>query len=408
MAKWRNLGYQNYLTYGADPVSFSTGNLLEDEPIFSLTGVGGQQIDVELVYNSQDGRLGRVGAGWTFGLGARAQRFDDGSVLIVRGDGASFIFEPDGTGGYDGEEGLYQTLTENGDGRLLLTSERGESWLFNADDIEGIGELAEYTDRQGNTMTLGYATPDEDDQFVPLASITDEAGQVIQVGHDALGRISTFTHPDGRTWTLGYDAAGDLVSITNPDTRQRTFTYDTVHQMLTATDAAGITYLVNEYDASGRVVNQWDADDNLRTFDYDIEPGVGGETTYTDNEGNETIYRFDEQSRITEIEDALGFTQQYEYDDADQVIAYTDQRGETWDYDYDADGNVDHRDRARRHRGALHLHPDRRGRVGHRRGRHVRCCPHHDVRCRHAWPHDRRDSGRRPRDRQRLRSRMAI
>lgn len=340
LEKWRNLGYQNFLTYGADPVSFSTGNLVEDEPIFTLTGVGGQQTDLTLVYNSQDGRLGRVGAGWTFGLGARAQRFDDGSVLVVRGDGASFVFEPNGTGGYDAEEGVYQTLTETGDGRLLLTAVDGESWLFDAADIEGIGELSEHTDRQGNTLTLGYGTPDEDDQFVPLTSITDEAGQVIQVGSDGLARISSFTHPDGRVWSFGYDAAGDLVSITNPDGRQRTFTYDEAHQMLTATDAGGVTYLVNEYDAAGRVVKQWDADGNLRTFDYDVTPGVGGETVYTDNEGNQSIFRFDEFSRITEIEDALGGVKSYEYDDADQVVAFTDERGETWLYEYDADGNV--------------------------------------------------------------------
>lgn len=340
LAKWRNLGYQNYLMYGADPVSFSTGNLLEDEPIFSLSGVGGQQLDLTLVYNSQDGRLTRTGAGWNFGLTAHAQRFDDGSVLVVRGDGASFIFEPNGAGGYTGEEGLYLTLTETGDGRLLLTAADGETWLFDAADIEGIGELAEHTDRQGNSYTLAYATPDEDDQFVPLASITDEAGQVVTIGHDANGRISTFTHPDGRVWTLGYDAAGDLISITGPDGRVRTFTYDAAHQMLTATDAAGITYLVNEYDSAGRVIKQWDADDNLRTFDYDVEPGVGGETTYIDNEGNETVFGFDEKSRITSVTDALGQSKHYVYDDANQVIEFTDEAGHTWQYEYDANGNM--------------------------------------------------------------------
>ena len=66
LAQWRNLGYQNYLTYGADPVSFSTGNLIEDEPIFTLPGVGGQNLDLNLIYNSLDGRLSRTGAGWNF------------------------------------------------------------------------------------------------------------------------------------------------------------------------------------------------------------------------------------------------------------------------------------------------------------------------------------------------------
>ncbi|MEO8094016.1 MAG: RHS repeat-associated core domain-containing protein [Pseudolysinimonas sp.] len=340
LAKWRNLGYQNYLTYGGDPVSFSTGNLLEDEPIFTLTGVGGQALDLTLVYNSQDGRLTRTGAGWNFGLTSHAQRFDDGSVLVVRGDGASFVFEPDGTGGYTTEDGLHLTLTEAAGGMLLLTAVDGESWLFDASDIEGIGELVTHTDRQGNSYTLGYDTPDKNDQFVPLASITDQAGQVVTIGHDDLGRISSFTHPDGRVWSLGYSPAGDLVSITNPDGRVRTFTYDAAHQMLTATDAAGVTYLVNEYDASGRVVNQWDAEHNLRTFNYDVTAGSGGTTTSTDNEGNPTVFTFDEKSRITKVTDALGLSEQYVYDADNQVTKYTDQRGKSTLYEYDARGNV--------------------------------------------------------------------
>ncbi len=40
LARWRNLGYQNHQIYGADPVSFSTGNLVESFPLFSLSGPG--------------------------------------------------------------------------------------------------------------------------------------------------------------------------------------------------------------------------------------------------------------------------------------------------------------------------------------------------------------------------------
>ncbi len=72
LARWRNLGYQNHQIYGADPVSFSTGNLVESFPLFALSGPGAQAIEATLVYNAQDGRLSRVGAGWSFSLGARA------------------------------------------------------------------------------------------------------------------------------------------------------------------------------------------------------------------------------------------------------------------------------------------------------------------------------------------------
>lgn len=252
IAQWKQLGYHYHQVYGGDPVSFSTGNLVEDEPLFTLNGPGNQAVDLTLVYNSQDGRPSRVGTGWSFGLGARAQRFDDGSVLVVRGDGATQAFNPDGSGGYETDPDVHNTLVESGNGLLTMTSPAGETWVFDAADIDGIGELTSYTDLQGNGYTLTYGDPESvkdpaasrwsSDRFVPLQSITDAAGQTITVTTDAKGRITAFTHPDGRTWTLTYNATtADLVSITNPDGRTRTFTYDSAHRMLTATDPAGVT-----------------------------------------------------------------------------------------------------------------------------------------------------------------------
>jgi hypothetical protein len=74
------LGFKNYAAYGGDPVNFATGNLVELEDLFHVTGPGGSDTQVALVYNSQDGRVTRFGTGWTSDLTARAQRFADGSV----------------------------------------------------------------------------------------------------------------------------------------------------------------------------------------------------------------------------------------------------------------------------------------------------------------------------------------
>ncbi|MFJ4253534.1 RHS repeat-associated core domain-containing protein [Microbacterium sp. NPDC090003] len=336
LARWRHLGYQNYQTYGADPVSFSTGNLVESFPLFDLAGPGAQSIAANLVYNAQDGRLSRVGAGWTFGLGARAQRFDDDSVMVVRGDGASFVFASDGAGGYTGEEGLGLTLAEGGNGQLNLTSDEGETWVFDAADLWGIGELARHVDRQGNTTTLTYGPSDPDvNQFTPLTSITDAAGQTVQVASDGVGRITGFTLPDGRTWGLAYNDAGDLMSITSADGTVQSFTYDADHRMLTAVDGNGVTYLVNEYDDAGRVVRQLDAESNVRTFAY-----ADGETTYTDNEGAVAVFEYDDQKHITGIVDTAGEKATWEFDDLGNVSSHTDEAGRTWEYTYDADGNL--------------------------------------------------------------------
>jgi RHS repeat-associated protein len=335
---WRDIGYQNYEMYGAEPVSFSTGNLIEAAPLFKLSGPGNSDLDLNLIYNSLDGRDSRIGTGWSFAFGARAQRYEDGSVLVVRNDGATFDFSSDGSGGYIGEPGLFQTLTNDGNNQLTLTAVDGESWVFDAADIDGVGELVKHTDQQGNATTLTYGATDwRVNKFAPLQSITDAAGQTITVSSDAVGRLTSFTHPDGRTWSLGYDANTNLTSITNPDGRVRSYSYDDAHRMVTATDALGVTYLTNEFDAEGRVAKQTDADGNVRSLSYDTASGT---TTYTDNEGTETVFSYDSQHRITGKTDAAGNSTAYVYNDLDQVTSYTDEAGHEWAYTYDATGNV--------------------------------------------------------------------
>ncbi|NYF11416.1 RHS repeat-associated protein [Leifsonia sp. AK011] len=339
LASWKQLGYHYHQTFMGDPVSMSTGNLLEDEPLFTLAGPGNTDLDLTLIYNSQDGRESRVGTGWSFGLGARAQRFDDGSVLVVRGDGASVVFEPDGAGGYVTDPDVHDTLVEAGMGRLQLATPAGEVSVFDAADIEGIGELVSYRDALGTGYDLAYGPPDEDDRFVPLTSITDTAGQTIAITKNAAGQIETLTHPDGRAWTLGYGTGGDLVSITGPD-GTRAFTYDDEHRMLTAADVAGVTYLRNQFDDQGRVTKQWDADGNLRTFEYTGGILESGSTVYTDNEGEKTVFEWDEASRITSITDAEGGVERFEYDEAGNTVAHTDENGATTEFAHDENGNV--------------------------------------------------------------------
>ncbi|MDN4598904.1 RHS repeat-associated core domain-containing protein [Leifsonia virtsii] len=338
IARWRQLGHQNHQTYGGEPFSFSTGNLIEDEKLFTLPGAGGSATDITFTYNSQDGRLTRIGAGWSFGLGVRAQRFIDGSVMVVRGDGASFVFTGDGKGGYTtADAGVHQTLTEAGGGKLRLTDVSGESWLFDASNIDGIGNLIAHTDAAGHTTTLTYGAPNPDvNQFYPLTSITDSSGQTITVDSDAVGRVTGFTRPGGDHWSLGYDAAGNLTSITKPDGRSKSFTYDDKHQLLAATDATGALYLKNEYDAQGRVVKQWDVQGNLRRLDY----STPGQTTYTDNLGRKSVYSYDDQSRITKVQHPDGTTAVFGYDDDNNVTRSTDENGQKTAYTYDAAGNL--------------------------------------------------------------------
>ncbi len=223
------MGKNNYQIYGTDPVNLSTGNFVTSEKVFELTGVGDQNMDLTLAYNALDGRAGQVGNGWNFAFASRVQRFADGSVLATLADGRRVDFTPDGSGGYVANAGGKASLTDTADGVRLTFSDR-TSLEFAVDEVTGYGTLTRAVDRQGNTYTLTYGPLAEASEgevvFPPLTSITDEAGQTVDVTSTAQGRITSFTHPDGRVWTLGYDADGNLTSITDGAGRTRSFAYN--------------------------------------------------------------------------------------------------------------------------------------------------------------------------------------
>ena len=361
LARLRNLGRQNFLRYGADPVSLSTGNLFAEETLFALPGVGDQVIDLTLRYNSQDGRPNRVGSGWQFDYGSFTQRYADGSATVTLGDGRTFYYRHTGSG-FQTPAGAFMDLTEPEPGRLLLTAANTSTWTFVQDPDTGRGRLVSLTDRQGNVTTIGY---DESAgaEFVAMRAITDQAGQTVAVSTDDDGRITSFTHPDGRVWRLAYTSQGDLVEITDARGLTRGATYDDRHRLLTATGADGVTFLTNTYDDQDRVTRQVDARGGARAFAYDP-----GRTTLTDALGRQTVYDFDGQGRVTRVSDSLGLVEELTYDGDNNVTRRTDGNGDTRTTTYDA-GRAsagDHRRRSQRDQ--VHVHAPRRRRVGHRPG----------------------------------------
>ena len=141
LQRMRNLGYQNYQRYGADPISMSTGNFVTSEALFKLSGLGRQEIDLTVHYNAQSGRDSQVGYGWSFAYGSYTQTYADDSVAVVLADGRTFLFQSDGAGGYTAPADAFATLTAQGDTTLVWTSKLGETNTFTVDDATGRGAL---------------------------------------------------------------------------------------------------------------------------------------------------------------------------------------------------------------------------------------------------------------------------
>jgi len=330
----RNLGYQQFLAYGAEPVSMSTGNFSTAERTFQLSGVGNQVIDLTLNYNAQSGQDSPVGVGWEFAYGAFLQQYSDGSVLVSLADGRVLLYAPDGGGGFTSPAGAFASLTQVDATTLRWTTTTGTSLTFTQDG-SGRGMLTSTRDRQGNTEALVYSGPGA--LFPKLATITDQAGQQVAIGTNSDGRITSFTRPDGAVWQLGYSASGDLTSITSARGTIRSFGYDTQHRMTSEVGQDGVTFLTNAYDANSRVVDQTNAFGQHRHIAYD---DINRRTTYTDTTGAVTVYRWNALGEVTQVDDALGGHSTTTFNSDLLPTTSTDPLSHTTTKTYDGSGQV--------------------------------------------------------------------
>jgi RHS repeat-associated protein len=334
LARLRNLGYQNFLRYGADPVSMSTGNFVTSEALFELTGVGSQVVDTTLHYNAQSGLDSQVGTGWSFAYGSYVQLFDDDSAGVTLADGRSFLFESNGSGGFVGPSDAYATLRYDGATALVWTSASGdESMGFALDEDTGRAALTWTRDRQGNTIRLAYNGTG--DLFPKLSAITDQAGQTVAVATNSQGRITAFTRPGGAVWKLGYSNDGDLVRLESPAGRVKGFGYDSAHRMTSETGADGVVWLRNTYDQQSRVVKQTTSMGYTRTLVFD---DAAKTTTFTDATGAVTVYHWNDLKQVTKVVDALGGVTLTEYTNTALTAAEVTPTGAKTSYVYNQAG----------------------------------------------------------------------
>ena len=328
----RDLGYQNYQAYGADPISFSTGNFIIDEYLFALTGVGDQVIDFTLTHNSQDDRPGIFGTGWSFAYNSSVQLDQTNSAFVRLGDGATYYFPWNGTG-WDEPPRVNAELARVDGDELELTLNTFFKVRFELRELD-FGVMSSSTDRQGNTTTFewGDRTGSGLGAFYPLESVTDQAGQKVDLVSNGDGQVTEVTHPDGRTWSLDYTDA-QLTAITDPRGFTRRFAYTADGWLERITDGEGMTFVSNTYDNEGRVTKQVSGEGDERTVAYD-----DNRTVYTDALGNETTYVYNDVGQVTETIDALGRSATTDFDDDFNPVSQADARGETWKTDFDDDG----------------------------------------------------------------------
>ena len=184
------------------------------------------------------------------------------------------------------------------------------------------------TDVNGFKTTLDY------DEEYNLNKIIMPSGKEFGIKQNPFGYIEKLTLPDGGVVSYKYDEQGNLVSVTDPNGTTKEYQYDDDSRMTSWKDENGNTVIKNTYDKEGRVTKQVDANKGEATFEY------GKFTTTTiDNEGNKTVYQYDEQYRTISITYPDGTTCKKSYNAENQLEKEITAAG-TKSYTYDAFGNV--------------------------------------------------------------------
>jgi RHS repeat-associated protein len=307
----------------AEPVNTATGNYTNHAIDAALPGRG-LGFEFSRTYNSLSTDVGVLGIGWTHSYASSIQTNADGSATYISENGSRAVYASDGAGGYLRPPGAYGVLTPVGGGGFDLLKKNQVRLRFDAS-----GRLTSETDRNGNTVTLGYVAGQ-------LTTITDTVGRVITLGYDGQGHLASLAFPPSRTLTYQYDASGRLWKVTDPENGVTTFTYDAQSRLATITDANNHQLVANTYGTDGRVSEQVDARGYHTLFAWDS----GTQTsTMTDARGGQWIDRYNYGILVSST-DPVGDTTQYSFDANLGMSAKIDANGHTWPSINDSFGNI--------------------------------------------------------------------
>lgn len=314
------------------------GNIILAESDLAVQTPGADPLAVTRTYNSFDPEVGPFGRGWQVlpielqfsnpaleNAPAKLVGLREGTVRVIdRITGESLSFESSlvvhrlGDGDHSdtglsagvpvftpGEQRNGSTLTQGADRVYTLTRPDGSKVRFDAE-----GRPIAQIDRNSNSITFTYSGD-------RLTSLSDGAGQAIQLTYDAAGRIIRAVAPAGEQMDYVYDAAGNLASATRVRGALRvTYEYDADHRLTQAFGVDGLPQLEVESDVFNRAATQVDVRGNIFGVSYTADALAGTQTTTIEDivTGLSAATQFDALHRPNVATNALGQSVRFGYE----------------------------------------------------------------------------------------------
>lgn len=181
-------------------------------------------------------------------------------------------------------------------------------------DSSAFYKMTRATDPIGRRTTFHYPNS------IDLSSITQETGSVVdstirQTSYNYQHRPITTVDAAGQLWVNSFNEVGELSSDTNPLGEANHYSYDSTWNLISVTNANGVTAGQLTYDSANRVA------------------------TFTDSEGRVLAYSYDAADRLVKVVYPDGTAKSFVYDKLD-LVSSTDRIGRVKTYSYDANRNL--------------------------------------------------------------------
>ena len=252
------------------------------------------------------------------------------------------LLEPDGTKKSFDKNGQLIKITDRNNncinikrsasGKVLeVTNSFGEEFVFSyyADQIKAIT-----SSRDSEYKTKYQYSGDQ------LISYTDTNGNAIQMGYDFEGRMDVLAKYDGAKVQFIYgEKSFDGKTLTtqtiNEEGFAETFTYDLTNKKTIYTNHDG-NNTIYYYDNNHRTIKQENADGTVIQNKY----GQDGNLTEQIQNGVRTVYSYDAAGNKTRASYNDGTFEEFQYDRFNLLTYYKNRDGITYEYTRDNNGNI--------------------------------------------------------------------
>jgi RHS repeat-associated protein len=320
---------------------------------------------------------GPLGHGWDFNYNRRLAINVQGRLFRMDGYGRADEYAQD-EAGFRSPSGYYTRLLRASDGTFTEVDRNRSQVTYSPLNVDGIARMVELKDRHGNLLRFDYNSQDQ------LVQATDTLGRLILYRFDENGRLSVVEDFLGRLIRFSYAPTGDLETVTLPAVNGTPTGNDfpdgipTEYHYSQGFSEGRLNHNLAEIIAPNEVLTQGPARVRVQ---YETDPGVSGEfphagrvvsqtiggtnasgipaggtiayaydfrqTTVTDRNGNQTVYRFDDVGHITRVGEVnnrrirVGFEQTFdtvlEYNRDGEVTRLERAQGNATEYTYDTD-----------------------------------------------------------------------